>query len=254
MGHEEDTQHVELNRDLWDSWADEWLERGRRAWEAHEPAWGIYQIPESKVGLLKSFGGGAAIELGCGTAYVSEWIRKLGGCPTALDNSRAQLQNANKLQNLFDVSFPLIHADAENLPFDDGSFDFAISEYGAAIWCDPYRWIPEAARVLRSGGRLVFLGSSTQLMLSVSEDGAATNSLNRPLRGMHRMEWDDDPGVEFHISHGERIRVLRENSFEVEELIELYPDDVQEESPFTYATLDWAKRWPVEEAWVARKL
>ena len=65
-------------------------------------------------------------------------------------------------------------------------------------------------------------------MLSVSEDGAATNSLNRPLRGMHRMGWDDDPGVEFRISHGERIRVLRENSFEVEELIELYPDDVQE--------------------------
>ena len=110
MGHEEDTEHVELNRDLWDSWADEWLERGRRAWEAHEPAWGIYQIPESKVGLLKSFGGGAAIELGCGTAYVSEWIRKLGGCPTALDNSRAQLQNANKLQNLFGVSFPPMHA------------------------------------------------------------------------------------------------------------------------------------------------
>ena len=68
------------------------------------------------------------------------------------------------------------------------------------------------------------------------------------------IEWNDDPGVEFHISHGERIRVLRENSFEVEELIELYPDDVQEESPFTYVTLDWAKRWPVEEAWVARKL
>jgi len=32
-----------------------------------------------------------------------------------------------------------------------------ISEYGASIWCDPYRWIPEASRLLRPGGDLVFL-------------------------------------------------------------------------------------------------
>jgi hypothetical protein len=30
--------------------------------------------------------------------------------------------------------------DGERLPFRDGSFDYAVSEYGAAIWCDPYRW------------------------------------------------------------------------------------------------------------------
>jgi hypothetical protein len=28
----------------------------------------------------------------------------------------------------------------------------AISEYGASIWCDPYAWIPEAARMLRPAG------------------------------------------------------------------------------------------------------
>ena len=39
------------------------------------------------------------------------------------------------------------------------SFDLAISEYGAAIWADPYKWIPEAARLLRPGGQLIFLGN-----------------------------------------------------------------------------------------------
>ena len=67
------------------------------------------------------------------------------------------------------MRFPLVHADAERAPFADASFDLAISEYGAAIWCDPYRWIPEAARMLRPGGRLFFLGG-TLLMLCYPKD------------------------------------------------------------------------------------
>ena len=185
---------------------------------------------------------------------MSAWLSRLGGYPIGVDNSLAQLTNAHQLQDRFGLSFPLVHADAECLPFLDESFDFAISEYGAAIWCDPYQWIPEAARVLRPGGRLVFLGNSTQVMLSVpDDDGPATTSLHRPQFGMHRMEWDDDPGVEFHLSHGDRIKVLRANGFEVEELIELYPSTDSSESPHTYVTLDWARKWPAEEAWIARK-
>ena len=54
-----------------------------------------------------------------------------------------------RFQDEFEIRFPLIHADAERVPLQDSSFDLAISEYGAALWCDPYRWIPEAARILR---------------------------------------------------------------------------------------------------------
>jgi SAM-dependent methyltransferase len=148
----------------------------------------------------------------------------------------------------------LVQANAERLPFVDGSFDYAISEYGAAIWCDPHRWIPEAARVLRSGGRLVFLGNSTQLMLCVPDDwGAATPELLRPQFGMHRFEWDDDPGVEFHLSHGEMIKVLRTSGFEIEDLIELRPPAQTEESKYPFVDLEWANRWPAEEAWIVRK-
>ena len=51
-------------------------------------------------------------------------------------------------------------------------------------------------------------------------DGAAGETLVRPMFGMHRMEWSDDDSVEFHLPHGKMIALLRESGFEVEGLIE----------------------------------
>ena len=70
---------------------------------------------------------------------------------------------------------------------------------------------------------------------------------------MHRFEWFDDPGIEFHISHGERLRLLRECGFAIEDLIELQPHDEAEETRFPFVELSWARQWPGEEAWVARR-
>lgn len=144
------------------------------------------------------------IELGCGTAYVSSWIARRGGRPVGVDNSRRQLDNAQRFQRQHQTFFPLIHGDAERLPFPDESFDMAISEYGASIWCDPYRWIPEAARVLRPGGELRFLMNAAILMLCLpdQEEASAENKLLRPYFGMHRFEWPGDDSVEFHLGHG----------------------------------------------------
>ena len=255
MGCTEPRDHVQSNRTWWDGEASNWVESGRRSWADERPSWGVYGVPESEVGLLSAFGGGDAVELGCGTAYVSAWLARRDGRPVGIDNSAAQLATASGFQDEFDLRFPLVHGDAERLPFDDESFDFAISEYGAAIWCDPNRWLPEAARVLRPGGRLVFLGNSVLMMLCVADDDVtpAGNRLLRPQFGMHRFEWPDDPGIEFHISHGERIRLLRSCGFEIEDLVELQPPDETAENRFPFVNLDWAQRWPAEEAWTVRK-
>ena len=140
-----------------------------------------------------------------------------------IDNSAGQLATARALQREFGLEFPVHLGNAEATPFPDASFDFAISEYGAAIWCDPYAWIPEAARLLRPGGRLMFLGGSAVASLALPdlESEPATDRLRRPQRGMYRC-WPDDPGVEFHISPGEWIRLLRRCGFEIEDLVELY--------------------------------
>jgi len=256
MDEEIGLEHVSSNRAFWDHWAEEYIEPGRRAWENRDPHWGIWGVPESDVGLLRSFTGGDVIELGCGTAYISSWLVDLGGKPVGIDNSSVQLSTARELQREMNLKFPLIHGDAECLPFVDESFDFAISEYGASIWCDPYRWIPEASRVLKPGGSLVFLENSALLMLCVTDDDEtpAGAELRRPQFGMHRFEWPGDPGIEFHISHGDRIRLFRECGLEVEDLIEIQPSsELETETRYSFVDLEWSRKWPAEEAWIVRK-
>ena len=218
--------HVLRNRAVWDRWASSYAGPGLRSWSAAEPTWGIWGIPEAQVGVLPpGLEGADTIELGCGTGYVSAWLARRGARPVGLDNSPGQLTTARELQDRFGLRFPLFHANAERAPFADASFDLAISEYGASIWCDPYAWIPEAARLLRPGGQLVFLVNSVLLMLSIpDEDGVpATSRLLRPYFGMHRFEWPDDDSVEFHLGHGDMIRLLRRCGLEVEDLLELRP-------------------------------
>jgi SAM-dependent methyltransferase len=193
MSHSHDTnpQYLIENRAYWDEQAASYVEPGRRAW-AGEPRWGIWEVPETQLRLLPDdLTGLDTIELGCGTAYVSAWLSRRGARPVGIDNSPAQLATAQALQKEFGIEFPLHLGNAESTPFESASFDFAISEYGAAIWCDPYQWIPEAARLLKPGGQLLFLGNSTLLMLAMPalESEMATERLVRPQRGMHRFAW-----------------------------------------------------------------
>jgi ubiquinone/menaquinone biosynthesis C-methylase UbiE len=109
-----------------------------------------WNVPEDQVRMLPAdLAGLDAIELGCGTAYVSAWLARRGARPVGIDNSEAHLATAKRLQREHGLEFPLVNGNAEELPFPDQSFDLAISEYGASIWCDPYKWIPEAERLLR---------------------------------------------------------------------------------------------------------
>jgi SAM-dependent methyltransferase len=195
-----------------------------------------------------------AIELGCGTAYISAWLARRGARVVGIDNSEAQLATARRLQREHGLDFPLLHGNAESVPYPDGSFDLAISEYGACLWADPYRWVPEAARLLRPGGRLIFLVNSALLMLFMpAEDGvAASDRLLRPAFGMYRVEWPGDQGVEFHLSHGDWIRLLRSSGLDIEDLIEVRPPEGST-TRYPFVTLDWSRQWPCEELWKARK-
>jgi SAM-dependent methyltransferase len=252
--NESDRDYVHENRAYWDQQAARFAIEGRHAW-AQEPSWGIWSVPETQLRLLpENLAGLDTIELGCGTAYISAWLARRGARPVGIDNSPAQLATARALQQEFGLAFPLHLGNAEATPFEAASFDLAISEYGAAIWCDPYKWIPEAARLLRPGGRLVFLGNSTLLMLAAPEleTEMAGERLLRPQRGMHRFEWSDTQGIEFHLSPGDWIRLLRTHGFEIEDLVEIYPPDGSTTS-FPLTTLEWAQKWPCEEVWKARK-
>ena len=247
--------HVLRNRAAWDQWAADYVTAGLLNWSADGPSWGIWSVPEDQLRVLPAdLDGADSIELGCGTGYVSAWLARRGARPVGLDNSGAQLATARQLQERFGLRFPLIHASAEQVPLADASFDLAISEYGASIWCDPYCWIPEAARLLRPGGQLIFLVNSALLMLTAPEqdDLPATEQLLRPYFGMHRFHWLGTESIEFHLGHGDMIRLLRRCGFEVLDLIEIQPPPGSV-TRHPLASLEWARKWPCEEIWKARK-
>lgn len=248
--------YLAANVGAWEARREDQLELAQRQWSAEEPRWGIFGVREADVGPLPStLEGARTVELGCGTAYVSAWMARQGARPFGIDPTPGQLRIARQMQEEFGLRFPLVRAVGEQVALREGSFDFAISEYGAAIWADPHRWIPEAARLLRPGGELVFLGNSTVLMLCVPDDAARppADRLLRPQFGMKRFEWPDDPTVEFHLGHGDWIRLLRANGFEIDDLIELWPAKDSQDSSDPVVTADWAVNWPCEEVWRARR-
>src|SRR5262245_61328064 len=113
--------YVEKNRAAWDRWALHYTATGRKAWMEAELKWGIWGIAETDLRLLEGLPDGAdAIELGCGTASVSSWLARAGYRPVAVDFSRKQLDVASRLQEELGLSFPLIHSNAEDVPYESG--------------------------------------------------------------------------------------------------------------------------------------
>jgi ubiquinone/menaquinone biosynthesis C-methylase UbiE len=251
------SEDAKRNRESWTQANAEYTDRqATQQWARTDITWGIWDAREDELGTLGDVDGLDVIELGCGTAYLSAWLARRGARPVGVDVTPAQLETARRMQVEHGLVFPLLEASAESVPLPDASFDLAISEYGASIWCDPHSWLPEAHRLLRPGGRLWFLRNSTIQILCGSEleIDRVGETLLRPQRGLGRLEWPDDVGVEWQLPHGELFRLLRRTGFDVIDLVELYAGEDAEEHPYyTYVPLAWAQQWPAEEIWVVEK-
>jgi SAM-dependent methyltransferase len=244
--------YVEHNRAYWDREADSYQLKHGPQLRVERPGWGVWQIPEDEVHALGPVDGKDVLELGCGAAQWSIALAKRGAHVVGLDVSERQLTHARKLMAEEGVHFPLVASSAESTPFSKESFDVVFCDHGAIGFADPYKAIPEAARVLRPGGLLAFS------MMTPFADAcwpAAEESPGSELAidyfGMHRRE--DGETVEFQLGYGDWIRLFAASGLTVEDLIELHPPP---DATSTYVGPDhlaWARRWPLEHIWKARK-
>jgi SAM-dependent methyltransferase len=240
------------NRAYWDRQSDEYQKRHREFIGRPEPRWGVWQIPESELRVLGDVSGKDVLELGCGAAQWSILLAKQGARPVGLDNSERQLEHARELMAEAGVDFPLVHSSAEDVPLADESFDVVFCDHGAFTFADPYELVPEAARLLRPGGLLAFSMLSAFAAVCQNDDTELVEpTLNRDYFGLHAM--DDGDVVEYQLPYGEWIRLFRDNGFMVEDLIEPRPAADATSTYWEESERDWARRWPSESIWKARK-
>lgn len=250
--------YLSINRDIWNAEASDWVEFAERQWAMPVPEWGTWGNREEDVRMLPAdMTGLDAIELGCGTGYVAYWMTCRGARVTAIDISAEQLATARRLDAEYDAGITFLEGNAEATDLTDASFDFVISEYGASIWCEPKTWMSEAWRLLRPGGRLVFLGNHPLSLICSPMNGApADRRLHRPYRGMWGADWTkveiEPTGICFNLTMSGWLDMFSEIGFEVTGYHELFaPDDAFGTRAAIPA--DWAKDYPVEQVWKLRK-
>ncbi|HYG67927.1 MAG TPA: class I SAM-dependent methyltransferase [Anaeromyxobacteraceae bacterium] len=246
MGARDDLEH---NRRYWNAISSEYQREHAAQLPTDDPTWGAWGLPERELRLLGDVAGLDVLELGCGGAQWSIALARRGARCTGLDLSDAQLAFARGKVAEAGVAVALVHASADETGLPDASFDLVFCDHGAMSFTDPYRVIPEVARLLRPGGRLVFNASTPflQLCREASSQRLGTELLGAYF-GLHRVHAPGE-AVEFALPYGEWIRLFRRNGFAIEDLVELCPPEAATTTYEGYAPLEWARRWPAEQVW-----
>ncbi len=142
--------------------------------DEYDAKWGIdfgdIGREQVRLKLVKALGGlngesfGDALEIGAGTGYFSLNLLQLGVIErlTATDISPGMLRRLSKTADGLGLEVTTVRAEAEELPFDDESFDIV---FGHAILHhipDLERALAEFRRVLRPGGAVAFCGEPSR--------------------------------------------------------------------------------------------
>jgi SAM-dependent methyltransferase len=221
-------QSVRANRSWWDADADAYLaEHGDFLGEV-DFVWCPEGLREADARLLGDAGslvGRRVLEVGCGAAMCSRWLRTAGAEPVALDVSGAMLRHAAVAAGRSGVAVPLVQADAQRLPFAAGSFDLACTAFGAVPFvADSAAVMREVARVLRPGGRWVFATTHPLRWVFPDDPGPAGLTARTPYFDRTPYVEVDGAGepvyVEHHRTLGDRVRELVAAGLRLVDLIE----------------------------------
>ncbi|MEV4664831.1 class I SAM-dependent methyltransferase [Micromonospora echinofusca] len=241
------------NRRTWDTWSDGYQQKHGELLRSAAEAWGLWRRPEDELRVLDPVAGRDVLELGCGAAHWARSLARRGARVVALDISLAQLRHAGRHGRGDPVRRPaLVQADAHGLPFAAASFDVAFSDYGGMSWADPYRTVPELARVLRPGGQLAFCTNSPLFAMCWDhESRTLTGQLRQAYFGLHMRRVAPD-AVDFVLGYGEWVRLFGVHGLVVERLVE-EPPAADARTTFGDRPAEWTSRWPIDVIWSVRK-
>jgi SAM-dependent methyltransferase len=244
-------RHVRKNRRAWDRDADAYQRDHATQLGGRRPVWGVWSIPESRLGVLGDVAGLDVLEYGCGGGQWCGWLAGMGARPIGLDLSIGQLRHAAGNAGRAGTRIPFVNADAERTPFADESFDVVMCDHGAMTFADPYRTVPEVARLLRPGGLFAFCHGTPFHFVCWDDDRQRVGTrLRRDYFGIRR--WDEET-VDFMLPYGEWIRLFRANDLEIEDLVEPRPSANARTTYRWYSPPGWARRFPAESIWKLRK-
>lgn len=243
--------HVAKNRAFWERTSASYDRRCRAVLGGrHALAWGLWRVPESEARYLGPIRGRRILEVGCGAGRWSLGLRSAGARPVGIDLSLRQLHTARRLSR--DRPLPLVRGNAESLPFGDGTFDLTFCDWGALTFADPKRAIPECARVLRRGGRLIFATASPIRFLAFDRRNYRQGRrLTHRYFGLHRLE--GGTSVEFQLTYGEWIALFVKSGLAIERLVETRPPVGRASAYLSRRDNAWARSWPMECVWTLRR-
>ena len=247
-----DSGPVEINRAWWDKQSDEYQRAHGEQLSSDPRSWGVWGVHEDELNILGDVAGLDVLELGCGGAQWSLELARRGGRVVGLDLSWRQLFHASHAARGLDLSARVVHGSAEELPFGSSHFDLVFCDHGAMTFARPRSTVPEAARVLRAGGRLIF--NMTSPLNDVCWDAATdsvTTTLHNDYFGMYTVS--EAETVSYQMPYGDWIRLFRSCGLVIEDLVEIQPPADARTSYEGYVPLEWARRWPAENIWVLRK-
>ena len=99
-----------------------------------------------------------ALDLGCGGGHVSYRVARTCARPVACDLTAATLRQWRRRRRRGDFAeHSTRQSAAESLPFADGEFDIVLCRFTAHHWHNFEAGLRQARRVLKAGGRAVFV-------------------------------------------------------------------------------------------------
>jgi SAM-dependent methyltransferase len=108
------------------------------------------------VRFVKPRAGATLLDVGCGTGVVGLTAARLGLRVTGIDLTPELIARAKQNAELACVEADWLQEDAENLPFDDQSFDYVVSQFGHMFAPRPEVVTAQMLRVLKPGGTIAF--------------------------------------------------------------------------------------------------